>query len=87
MFIIKNKEYNRKKVVEYAKTWAYRRNPKYLNFDNMGGDCTNFSSQNIYAGAEIMNYDKTKGWYYNSGNSRTPSWEGVSLGYNGQIVL
>ena len=49
--------YNRQKVYEYAKKWAYGRNPKYYNFDPVGGDCTNFVSQCIYSGCGQMNYN------------------------------
>ena len=79
---MKSKEYNRKKVVEYATKWAYKRNPKYYNFDNVGGDCTSFISQCIYSGAGIMNYKKHIGWYYNSSTDRTASWSGVEFLYN-----
>ncbi len=61
--------YNRKFVYEYAKRWAYGRNPKYYNFDSVGGDCTNFVSQCIYAGLGQMNYDRNNGWYYINGNN------------------
>ena len=40
--------YDRKAAVEYADYWAYRRNPKYYAFDDIGGDCTNFVSQCIF---------------------------------------
>lgn len=73
------KEYDRQKAIEYAKKWAYARNPKYYNFDNVGGDCTSFVSQCIYAGSGIMNYKKDIGWYYNSINDRSPSWSGVEF--------
>ena len=59
--------------------WAYSRNPKYYDFDNLGGDCTNFVSQCIYAGSKVMNYTKNTGWYYNSINDRSPSWTGVEF--------
>ena len=72
-------EYNRQKAKEYAKKWAYSRNPKYYNFDSIGGDCTNFVSQCIYAGSGIMNYTKDTGWYYNSVNDRAPAWTGVEF--------
>ena len=75
-------EYNRRKVIEYAKKWAYDRNPKYYNYDKIGGDCTNFVSQCIYAGSKIMNYDKIKGWYYINGNNKSPSWTGVEFLYD-----
>ena len=74
--------YNREKVIEYAKKWAYDRNPQYYDFDNVGGDCTSFASQCIYAGAKIMNYSKQNGWYYISGNNKSPSWSGVEILYN-----
>lgn len=74
--------YNREKVIEYAGTWAYKRNPEYLDFENLGGDCTNFASQCIFAGSGIMNYEKTFGWYYNSSYERSPSWTGVEYLYN-----
>jgi len=73
------KEYDRKSVVEYAKKWVYLRNPKYYNFDPVGGDCTSFASQCIYKGSKVMNYDKQKGWYYINGNNKSPSWTGVEF--------
>ncbi|MBE5812329.1 MAG: amidase [Clostridiales bacterium] len=74
--------YNRKGVIDYAKEWALKRNPKYFNFDNFGGDCTNFASQCIYAGCNVMNYTPTFGWYYNNSSDRTASWTGVEYLYN-----
>lgn len=71
-------KYNRQKVVEYAQKWAYKRNPKYYNFDTIGGDCTNFVSQCIYAGSGVMNYND---WYYNNTNDKSPSWTGVEFLY------
>lgn len=79
---MKEKEYNRKKAIEYASKWAYKRNPRYYNFDSVGGDCTSFISQCIYAGAGTMNYKKHIGWYYNSSTDRTASWSGVEYLYN-----
>ena len=79
---MKVKEYNRKKAIEYAVKWAYKRNPKYYNFDTVGGDCTSFVSQCVYAGSGIMNYKKHIGWYYNSQSDRTASWSGVEYLYN-----
>ncbi|MDR1753954.1 MAG: amidase domain-containing protein [Eubacterium sp.] len=71
--------YDRQKTVEYARRWAYGRNPDYYIFDDMGGDCTNFASQSIYAGAGVMNFDPDDGWYYLSLNQRSPSWAGVEF--------
>ena len=76
------KSYDRKSVVEYARKWAYLRNPKYYNFDPVGGDCTAFASQCIYEGSKVMNYDKNNGWYYINGNNKSPSWTGVEFLHN-----
>ena len=73
---MKEKIYDRNKAAEYAKKWALGRNPKYYDFDPVGGDCTNFVSQCIYAGSGVMNYNKY-GWYYINGNNKSASWSGV----------
>lgn len=75
-------DYDREKAVAYAHYWAYRRNPQYYNFQDIGGDCTNYASQCIYAGAGVMNYTPTYGWYYISTSDRSPSWAGVQYLYN-----
>ena len=80
--ILKEIGYQREAVLEYAKQWAKGRNPRYLDFEHMGGDCTNFASQCIYAGSGVMNYTPTMGWYYSSGSNRSPSWTGVVYLYN-----
>lgn len=74
-------KYNREKVYEYAKKWAYLRNPSYYNYDKIGGDCTNFISQCIFTGCNQMNYNKNNGWYYIDGNNKSPSWTGVEFLY------
>ena len=79
---MKVKPYNRASAVEYARKWAYDRNREYYDFQNIGGDCTNFASQCIYAGAEVMNFTKIFGWYYRSISDRTASWSGVEYLYN-----
>lgn len=74
--------YNRAVAVAYAHKWALGRNPAYYDFEEIGGDCTNFASQCIYAGAGVMNFTPVMGWYYNSAYDRTPSWSGVEYLYN-----
>ena len=69
--------YNRERAVEYARKWAFGRNPAYYDFSDLGGDCTNFASQCLYAGCGVMNYTRTFGWYYTSVNDRAPAWTGV----------
>lgn len=69
--------YGRRAAVGYAHKWAYGRDPKYYDYEEIGGDCTNFASQCLYAGTGIMNYTPTYGWYYINPNNKTPSWTGV----------
>ena len=79
--MLKNIGYDRDKVLLYAQKWAFLRNPRYMNFDSLGGDCTNFASQCIYAGSGVMNYTKDTGWYYNSPADRSAAWSGVEYLY------
>ncbi|MGE5398548.1 MAG: amidase domain-containing protein [Chitinophagales bacterium] len=72
------KDYDRNAAVQYAHRWAYARNPRYYDFENIGGDCTNFASQCLYAGSGVMNFTKEFGWYYVSVNDRAPAWTGVN---------
>lgn len=74
--------YDRDAAVRYAHRWAYGRNPRYYNYDLLGGDCTNFASQCIYAGARIMNHTPTFGWYYYDANNKSPAWTGVAYLFN-----
>lgn len=73
--------YDRNAAVQYAKKWAFGRNPAFYDFSRIGGDCTNFASQCIYAGARVMNFTPVFGWYYISANDRTASWTGVEYLY------
>ena len=72
-------KYSRDKAVNYALKWWNKHNPLYYNFENLGGDCTNFVSQCIFAGCGIMNFTKTFGWYYISPSNRSPSWTSVDF--------
>lgn len=79
--------YNRTAAVQYANAWASNsqtlRNPDWGNFDppNGGGDCTNYVSQVIYAGAPQMDDTGNYTWYYYGYNNRAPSWTDVSSLY------
>ena len=75
-------EYRRERAVEYARRWAFLRNPLFENYTGIGGDCTNFVSQAIYAGSCVMNYTPTFGWYYISPTDRAAAWTGVEYFYN-----
>lgn len=74
--------YNRRAAVDYAHKWAFSRNPHYYDYEEIGGDCTNFASQCLYAGSKVMNFTPTFGWYYIDANNKSPSWTGVPYFYN-----
>lgn len=76
------KPYNRERAIEYARKWAYSRNPLFYDYTGIGGNCTNFVSQSIYAGSCTMNFTPIFGWYYLSSTERTASWTGVDYFYN-----
>ncbi|MFW5780525.1 MAG: amidase domain-containing protein [Bacillota bacterium] len=75
-------DYNRDAARLYAKKWAFLRNPEYMDFSKIGGDCTNFVSQCLFAGCNVMNYTPVYGWYYLSENNRAAAWTGVEFLYN-----
>jgi hypothetical protein len=76
------KPYNRERAVKYAKRWALERNPLFIDFTGIGGNCTNFVSQAILAGSCTMNYTPDFGWYYANENDRAPAWSGVEFFYD-----
>ena len=76
------KPYVRENAVAYARKYAFSQNSQFANFAGIGGNCTNFVSQCIYAGSCEMNYRPTFGWYFISLDDRSPSWTGVEYFYN-----
>ena len=75
--MLRGKEYHRDSALRYAHRWAMGRNPVYYDFTGQGGDCTNFISQCIYAGAGVMNHTPDLGWYYYSPSRRAAAWSSV----------
>ncbi|MDR2646700.1 MAG: amidase domain-containing protein [Oscillospiraceae bacterium] len=73
--------YDRYAAIAYAHEWAYRRNPNYADFEDMGGDCSNFVSQALHAGGAKMNETPDTGWFYHSLNNRAAAWSGVPYLY------
>ena len=73
--------YNREAAVAYAHKHALTLNKNYYSFENLGGDCTNFISQCLYAGFPQMNYSQY-GWFYKNAGNRSASWTGVEFLYN-----
>ena len=70
-------EYNREAAVSYARRGALGRNPAYMDYELWGGDCTNFISQCLRSGQIPMDYTGRhvlEKWYWDSDNSRTPTW-------------
>ena len=74
--------YDRQAAVAYAHRWAFGRNPEYYDYEELGGDCTSFASQCLYAGTGVMNFTPTYGWYYLNSNDKAPAWSGVPYFYN-----
>ncbi len=76
------RDYDRGRAVEYARRWAFMRNPLFRDYTGMGGNCTNFVSQAVYAGSCTMNFTPIFGWYYLSDTERAAAWTGVQFFYN-----
>lgn len=74
--------YRRERAVEYARRWAFARNPLFSDYTGIGGDCTNFVSQCLYAGGCQMNFTPVFGWYYISPEDRSAAFSGVEYFYN-----
>lgn len=74
--------YDRAAAVDYAHRWAFDRNPEFYDYEEIGGDCTNFASQCLYAGTGIMNFTPVYGWYYIDPNNKAPAWTGVPYFYD-----
>ena len=73
------KPYDNVRAVEYARRWALDRNPLFIDFTGLGGNCTNFVSQAVLAGSCVMNPTPDFGWYYFSAEDRAPAWSGVEF--------
>lgn len=75
-------DFNRSNMVAYANKHAKSYNPSYPNFENMGGDCTNFVSQVLRAGNAPFDTSGSYRWYYYNMNNRAPAWSGAKQLYN-----
>lgn len=71
------KPYLRENAVAYAREWALSRNPLFIDFAGLGGDCTSFVSQSVLAGSCTMNFTRDFGWYYITSFDRAPAFSGV----------
>ena len=73
-------EYDRMGAVQYARRWALDRNPRFQDYEEWGGNCTNYISQCVNAGGVPMDPyggNVMKKWYWYSDKNRTPSWTGA----------
>ncbi len=78
---MKLKQYDRNSAVNYARTWALKRNRRYKDYEKYGGDCTNFISQCLVAGGIVFDHegkDLASQWYWYSDGYRTPSFTSAS---------
>ena len=73
------RRYDREAAVRYARqfcgaAWGCgndgRYNPRYRDYTDIGGDCTNFTSQVLHAGGLPM----TSSWYYRPGSGGSRAW-------------
>lgn len=72
---------DREKMKLYQKENWNKRPETWGNFDDMGGDCTNYASQVIFAGGASMVYSGNYPWYYENLKNRSPAWTGVEPFY------
>ncbi|OAX49800.1 amidase domain-containing protein [Paenibacillus sp. AD87] len=77
------KNYKRKQAVAYANKYAgiawrandnVRYNAKYKNYNNLGGDCTNFASQALGDPAEGGGLPMKGAWRYHFSKGGTRTW-------------
>lgn len=80
--------YNPSAVAAYADQYVYHGaqgnnvyenyyNSAYYNYNPLGGDCTNYTSQCIYAGGMpqvVCEPYGTSGWYYKTSSNRSATW-------------
>lgn len=70
----KKHAYNREAAKKYALKYVLKPNKNYVNFESMGGNCTNFTSQCLKAGGIVQDKTGNYKWYYTSSSNRAPSW-------------
>ncbi len=82
--------YNPSAAVAYSEKWVYHYpssgnyesyyNTAWPNYNSVGGDCANYTSQSIYAGGMPMAAGAqygTDGWFHYSSTNRSASWTGA----------
>lgn len=87
--------YNVNAAVSYSDTYALNYNSAYYNFNSLGGDCANFTSQCINAGGMpqvVGSQYGTNGWFYKTSNNRSATWTGANslrtwMGQNRGVLI
>lgn len=82
--VLLSSTYNRVAARDYADQYWTNYNNKYMDFTNLGGDCTNYVSQAMRAGGAPDDFSGTQGsqwWYDLSTHQYTPSWTSVNQLY------
>lgn len=79
--MLKINKYDRSLAVSYALEYSLKKNPNYFDYTNYGGNCTNYVSQCVFAGASQMNFSND-GWFYISPNNTSISWANVEPFFN-----
>jgi len=79
--MLKLHPYNRQSAVEYAVKFAINPNRKFFDYTNSGGNCANYVSQCVLAGAPQMNLG-ANGWFYFSPANTSISWANVEPFFN-----
>lgn len=87
-----DKKYNRGNALSYAKKYAINRNPNWMDYSDIGGNCQNYASQVIYAGGIPMDTagNSSLQWKHysseldssNNKTGRTSSWTTVPYFYD-----
>lgn len=74
---------NRSAMFTYMRNNYNKRPARWGDFDDYGGDCTNFVSQILYAGTGgVMDSSGDLKWFYKSYSDRSSSWTSVNALYN-----
>ena len=81
--------YDREAALSYAKEYATTKNPEWMNYADIGGNCQNYASQVIYAGGIPMDIRGSYQWKHYSSEvdtssqrrGRSTSWTGVTYFY------
>ena len=79
--MLKILKYDRFTAKNYAEQYALKKNPAFFDYTLQGGNCTNYISQCVYAGAPKMQV-APDGWYYFSPSNTSVSWANVEPFYN-----